>query len=82
MEEKIDHDYLGEPLSSIWRRLSTEERTLLILRVLEGKDYKEISELMNKNPATLRKQFERALKKCKHYFVKKGGVLDEGQRSI
>nr|WP_240962415.1 sigma-70 region 4 domain-containing protein [Brevibacillus laterosporus] len=49
---------------------------------MEGKDYKEISELMNKNPATLRKQFERALKKCKHYFVKKGGVLDEGQRSI
>ncbi|ERM19955.1 RNA polymerase sigma factor [Brevibacillus laterosporus] len=82
VEEEIDHHYLGEPLSSIWRRLSTEERTLLILRVLEEKDYKEIAELMNKNPATLRKQFERALKKCKYYFVKKGGMLDEGQRSI
>ncbi|MEK3741910.1 sigma-70 family RNA polymerase sigma factor [Brevibacillus sp. FSL K6-0770] len=82
VEEKIDHDYLGEPLERIWSKLTAEERTLLYLRVLEEKDYEEIAVLLDKKPAALRKQFERLLKKCKRYFPAMGGVANDGRQSV
>lgn len=54
----------------------------MILRALEEKSYEEISELTNKTPATLRKQYQRILKKCKRYINKTGGMINEGQRSV
>ncbi|QDS36623.1 RNA polymerase sigma factor [Brevibacillus brevis] len=79
VEEKIDSDYFGEPLESIWSRLSAEERTLMFLRVMEEKEYEEIAVLMDKKPAALRKQFERLLKKCKRYLPTMEGVAADGQ---
>ena len=82
VEEQIDRDYFGEPLERIWRRLSAEERTLMILRVLEEKEYEEIAALLDKKPAALRKQFERLLKKCQRYFPTAKGVADNEQKFV
>ncbi|OAJ73391.1 RNA polymerase [Brevibacillus sp. SKDU10] len=82
VEEKIDHYYLNEPLQKVWNKLSSEERNIMILRVLEEKSYEEISELTNKKTTALRKQYERILKKCKRYLNRTGGIINEGQRSV
>lgn len=82
VEDQFDRGYFGEPLERIWRRLSAEERTLMILRVLEEKEYEEIASLVDKKPAALRKQFERLLKKCQRYFPTMKGVADNGQKSV
>ncbi|MGD8190481.1 RNA polymerase sigma factor [Brevibacillus ginsengisoli] len=75
-ELKVDSEYLSEPLHIALSNLSAEERNLIILRVVEEKGYEELSILLNKKTATLRKQYERALKKCKHFLhaVEGGGV--------
>lgn len=82
VEEQIDRNYLGEPFDRIWKRLTAEERTLMILRVLEEKEYDEIAALLDKKPAALRKQFERALKKCKRFLPAMGGMADDGPKSV
>lgn len=80
VDDFIDQNYLSEPLQIVWSKLSGEERSILIFRVLEGREYEEISGLMNKQPAALRKQYERTLKKCKRYLDRTGGMIDEAQR--
>ncbi|SDW91189.1 RNA polymerase sigma-70 factor, ECF subfamily [Paenibacillus sp. PDC88] len=45
--------------------LSPEDRNLLVLRVSEEKSFEEISRIMNRTPAALRKRFERIRKKLK-----------------
>lgn len=73
-EERIDREYLNSPLHLALLKLSASERNLIILRVVEDKGYDELSILFNKKPAALRKQFERALKKCKsHMLAVEGG---------
>ncbi|MGC5327566.1 RNA polymerase sigma factor [Brevibacillus sp. SYSU BS000544] len=77
-EANVDSKHLSEPLHRALANLSPEERSLVILRVLEERGYEELSLLFNKKPATLRKQYERAIKKCKIYLVtQKGGNVDE-----
>ncbi|MGG4496057.1 RNA polymerase sigma factor [Brevibacillus reuszeri] len=73
-ERRIDQEYLSNPLHQALLKLSASERNLVILRVVEDKSYDELSILFNKKPAALRKQFERALKKCKsHMLTVEGG---------
>lgn len=77
-ETRVDSRYLSEPLHLALAKLSPEERNILILRVVEEKGYEELSLLLNKKPATLRKQYERAVKKCKqHLHMQKGGEANE-----
>ncbi|MGG1663010.1 RNA polymerase sigma factor [Brevibacillus sp. NRS-1366] len=73
-EERIDREYLSNPLHLALSKLSASERNLIILRVVEERGYDELSLLFHKKPAALRKQYERALKKCKsHMLVLEGG---------
>ncbi|GEC91744.1 MULTISPECIES: RNA polymerase sigma factor [Brevibacillus] len=74
-EKKIeDTEYLNNPLHVAISKLSVKERNLLILRVVEERSYDELALLFDTKPATLRKQYERALKKCKSYMlVSEGG---------
>ncbi|MFC8684222.1 RNA polymerase sigma factor [Brevibacillus porteri] len=73
-EKKVeDNEYLNTPLHVAISKLSAKERNLLILRVVEDRSYDELALLFDTKPATLRKQYERALKKCKSYML-----LNEG----
>jgi RNA polymerase sigma-70 factor, ECF subfamily len=82
-EIRVDHEQVSYPLHQAMSRLSAEDRNLIILRVIEEKGYEELSVLLNKKPATLRKQYERALRKCKHYLqLQKGGEVNEAYKAI
>lgn len=64
----------NEPLQELLMKLSPIERSIVIFRIAEQKDYQEIAELLQRKPATVRKQFERALRKCKRFVgLQQGG---------
>jgi RNA polymerase sigma-70 factor, ECF subfamily len=76
-EQRVeDTEYLNNPLHVALSKLSVKERNLMILRVVEDRSYDELALLFDAKPATLRKQYERALKKCKDYMI----VLEGGDR--
>ncbi|MGN7471722.1 RNA polymerase sigma factor [Brevibacillus sp. SAFN-007a] len=74
-EKKVeDTEYVSTPLHMAVSKLSASERNLLILRVVEEYSYDELAALFDTKPATLRKQYERIVKKCKSYMlVSEGG---------
>ncbi len=65
--ELNDHEY-GEKITEIFATLSYKEHTLLTLRVIEEMSYLEISQIMGKSPAVLRKRYERLIGKLKVSF--------------
>lgn len=61
-------DELSEELTKIMFSLNGEERSLLILKAIEDMNYDEISKIMGKTVASLRKQYERTRKKVMKAF--------------
>jgi len=60
----LDTEY-GKELNSALEKLSKIDRTILVLRCVEDKEYDEISEVVDLKPANVRKRYERARKKLK-----------------
>ena len=56
-------------------RLTVAERSLIVLRVMEGKSYEEIGQTFPQSPAALRKRMERALFKLKKIW----GKMEDGE---
>ncbi|WNS47020.1 RNA polymerase sigma factor [Paenibacillus sp. MMS20-IR301] len=52
-----------EVVHGLLEQLSLEERQILLLRALEEHSYEEIGTIMDMNPATVRKKYERLRKK-------------------
>ncbi|MCX7746139.1 MAG: RNA polymerase sigma factor [Clostridia bacterium] len=78
-EKKLEDRELSEPLNMGLKRLSMQERSILILKILEEKSYEELSTILNVKSATIRKKYERARKKLRHYLQnEKGGMENEG----
>jgi RNA polymerase sigma-70 factor (ECF subfamily) len=72
VEEKIDKKYLKDNIDKILKKIDLKYREALVLKFLEEKDYKEISDILQKpmgSVATLisrgKKQFYREFKKSK-----------------
>ncbi|WP_019913671.1 RNA polymerase sigma factor [Paenibacillus sp. HW567] len=62
--------------------LTAEERNLLILKVVEQYSFEEMGQIMECNPATLRKKFERLRKKLvRQRMIEGGGSHGEVARS-
>lgn len=61
----FDHDD-DEQLQSILAHLKPEERSLLLLRVIENYSFEEIGQIFEKPPATIRKRYERLKVKVKN----------------
>ena len=57
------------------RRLSVDERSLVVLRVMEGKSYEEIGQIFPKSSSALRKRVERALAKLRRIW----GKMEDGE---
>lgn len=76
IDQHIEDVYFSEPVYLAMASFSVEERTLLILRGVEEKTYEEISLIMNKKAASLRKKFERAAAKFRaaYSLQEKGGA--------
>ncbi|MGO0058455.1 RNA polymerase sigma factor [Brevibacillus fluminis] len=83
VEDSTASDYLSEPLHVALSQLNAEERNVIILRVVEEKTYEELAAILQKNPAAVRKQYERAVKRCKKYVqMQKGGDENEAFKVI
>lgn len=55
-------------MGNAFAKLNTEEKSLVVLRVLEEKSYEEISQILDIKAETLRKRYERARKKIQAYY--------------
>ncbi|MCY9515223.1 RNA polymerase sigma factor [Paenibacillus apiarius] len=80
---QIDAHYFNESVYRAMSKLSAEERNLLILRCVEDKSYQEISLILNKDSANLRKKYERSATKFRKYYAQMEGVgmYEVGQES-
>lgn len=58
-------------------RLRPDDRVLILLRIMEGRSYEEISEKLPYTAATLRKKMERVKKKLKKAWIELEGCEDE-----
>ncbi|MCR8980762.1 RNA polymerase sigma factor [Brevibacillus laterosporus] len=78
IDDQIEATYFNESISLSMSKLTAEERNLLILRCIEEKSYEEISLILNRKSASLRKKYERAATKFrKSYAQVKEGEMDE-----
>ncbi|MFS0556704.1 RNA polymerase sigma factor [Brevibacillus sp. 179-C9.3 HS] len=84
IEQHIENVYFSEDVFLAMQTLSVEERTLLLLRSVEEKTYEEISLIMNKNAASLRKKFERTAAKFRSAYSPpgKGGSAHDESKQI
>ncbi|MDP4181270.1 MAG: RNA polymerase sigma factor [Bacillota bacterium] len=78
----IDKEFAGnelnEELCDALESLSPEERHIIILRIVKEKSHEEISTMLNIKPSTVRKKYERAIKKLRvSVSVNKGGIINE-----
>lgn len=68
----------SEQIENALEKLSSIQKTILILRTINCYDYKEISLIVNRNPENVRKQYERAKRKITNFLeYKKEGIRDE-----
>ena len=81
VEQQIEANYFDEYVHKALSSLTAEERNLLILRCVEDQSYQEIGQILQQNPASLRKKYMRtAAKFRKLYNEAKGeGACDVGQ---
>lgn len=78
IDQRIEDIYFDEQVLQAMHRLSAEERSLLILRCVEDKTYEEISTILQRSNAYLRKKYERTVGKFrKHYYPVKGASHNE-----
>lgn len=84
IERHIEQVYFSEEVFLAMQTLSVEERTLLLLRGVEEKTYDDISLIMNKNAASLRKKFERTAAKFRSAYSPsgKGGSAQDESKQI
>jgi RNA polymerase sigma-70 factor (ECF subfamily) len=71
-----------ELIQEALKKLSSVQRTVFILRTVNGYDYKEISIVVKRNPQTVRKQYERAKQKVKNFIESEKGISRYGKYFI
>lgn len=59
-------------LTSAFRVLREEERTIVLLHAVNGFKHREIAQLLNKPLATVLSKYRRAIKKLQHELMKNG----------
>ena len=64
IELDIDIDMQVKQITGIFNDLPTKYREIMVLRFLEEKSYKEISDILRKPTGTVSTQLNRAKKKC------------------
>lgn len=64
---------LADDLKKALNQLTAVERSIVLMRVFEEKQYKEIAALLGYKPATLRKKYQRACEKMQKYLLSSEG---------
>lgn len=78
----FEEDELSLPLQRAISMLPPEDRTVLMLRILEEKSYEEIADVLGKCSSTVRKRYERARKKIKQSISKMEGDVIDGKFAV
>jgi len=71
IEAEIDTKYLREHLLEVIESLDEKYKEVLVLKFLEQKDYKEISDILKKPTGTIGTLINRAKKQCKKELKKR-----------
>ncbi|MGG4346313.1 RNA polymerase sigma factor [Paenibacillus lautus] len=74
-EQEAQKYIIGESMERALRRLTPEERNLLILRVFEEKSFAEIGLILDKTKDSVKKRYSRLIQKIKKWMVDREGDL-------
>lgn len=78
IENRLEESEFSEVLNKGLKKLTSTDRSIIILRTLEERSYEELGTILNIKPATIRKKYERARKKLKRFLIQvKGGAGNE-----
>jgi len=72
MEEAIDEKNTAEEINKTIKGLDGKYRDVLILKYMEDKDYREISDILKKPPGTVATLLKRAREQLKKEILKHG----------
>jgi len=75
IEDKVDLKLLRDNIFQILDELDEKYREVLVLKFLEEKNYKEISDIIKKPPGTVASTISKAKKEFKKEIVKQGLTL-------
>lgn len=75
-ESELDRKYASEKVREALEKLDRKYREVLVLRFLEEKDYKEISDILKKPLGTVSVLLNRAKAKLKKELLKQKGLMD------
>jgi len=79
IETRVEENDFSRTFAHALKKLSSSDKSILILRVLEEKSFEEIGKILNMKSATVRKRYERSKKKLRLILTSKEGViLNEG----
>lgn len=71
IEKEVDNNYLKRDISEALKDIDVNYREILILKFLEGKDYNEISDIIQKPTGTVASRINKAKKEFKKIFIEK-----------
>lgn len=74
-EQLYERKIFSEPLEAAIQSLSSEEKSLLILHVFEGRSYVEISEIIEKSHEAVKKRLGRIKEKVRRQILKHEGEV-------
>lgn len=80
-DEFLKNEYSDELISAL-NCLSSYEKSVLLLKSVNELSYCEISKILNKKEATIRKQFQRSKSKIEKRLNREGGVAKNEKISV
>lgn len=75
LEEEIDRKNLAEKIRKIINNLEKKYRDVIILKYLEDKDYREISDILKKPSGTVATLLKRGKEKLRKEILKQGNIF-------
>jgi RNA polymerase sigma factor (sigma-70 family) len=81
IEELIDFEQVGRTIAEAFSLLSEEQREAMTLRVVEGRPYREVAELLRCSEETARARVSRGLKRMKRVLGTRSTEMELGRQS-
>jgi RNA polymerase sigma factor (sigma-70 family) len=80
IEELIDFEQVGRAIAQAFSLLSEEQREAMTLRVVEGRPYREVAELLRCSEETARARVSRGLKRLTRLLGSPGSEIELGRQ--
>lgn len=76
LSKSVDDTLLGEEISKVLQKMDKKYSEVLVLKFLEDKDYKEISDILKKPEGTVGTLISRAKRKFEQEFLKVNKIYE------